>query len=175
MRILKPLTFNKLEQAYILVYENAKELLEEAKLLLDHNRYARAYTLSQIAHEELAKLPIIFQEATRAYYKETHDWKNFYKRLRNHGAKNKQYYVTHDVYMNIAGYQSNQNMDQIEDNLKAVNHLKNVSLYSDIKNNEFTKPSLEINSRLAKAHYEMVEEQFKSFGYSKYHIKIREK
>ncbi len=84
------LSFNKLEEAYIYVYENSKELLEEARLLFENKRYARCYALDQIAHEELAKLPIIYQEATRSYFKEPHDWKNFHKRLRSHELKNKQ-------------------------------------------------------------------------------------
>lgn len=62
------LSFGKLEEAYIFVYENAKELLEESKLLFDNKRYARSYALAQIAHEELAKLPIIYQEATRSFF-----------------------------------------------------------------------------------------------------------
>ncbi|MBO1002790.1 AbiV family abortive infection protein [Pseudogracilibacillus auburnensis] len=80
---MKPLTFAKLEQAYIKTYENAKELLEEVRILYDNKRYARAYYLAQIA-----KLPIIFQEATRSHFKESHAWKQFYKRLRSHIDKN---------------------------------------------------------------------------------------
>ena len=41
--IMKALTFDELEQAYIKVYENAAELLEEARILLNNNKYARAY------------------------------------------------------------------------------------------------------------------------------------
>ena len=68
------LSFGKLEEAYIMIYENAKEILEESSLLIENKHYARAYALAQIAHEELAKLPIIYQEATRSYFKEGHDW-----------------------------------------------------------------------------------------------------
>lgn len=166
------LSFEKLEEAYIMVYKNAKELLEEAKILLDHKKYARTYTLSQIAHEELAKLPIIFQEATRAFYKEGHDWKNFYSRLKNHTAKNRMNYVTQDLVMQSAGYKLNEiSYEQIKDNMKYINDLKNFSLYADIKGKRFTKPSKEINLKLAKAQYEMVEEQFKIFSLNKLYIK----
>ena len=61
------LSFGKLEEAYIFAYENAEELLQESRLLYENKRYARCYTLAQFAHEELAKLPIIYQEATRSF------------------------------------------------------------------------------------------------------------
>lgn len=166
------LSFQKLEEAYIMVYENAKELLEDSRLLFENKRYARSYTLAQIAHEELAKLPIIYQETTRSFYKETHDWKNFYKRLKDHTSKNKQNYVFYQTMLNAGGNNSmNLNYNKIKDNLAFVNHLKNVSLYADLKNNRFTKPSKEINERLALVQLELVEEMFKTCSLAKFHIK----
>lgn len=41
MRHLTALPFGKLEEAYIFVFENAKELLVESCLLFDNKRYAR--------------------------------------------------------------------------------------------------------------------------------------
>lgn len=166
------LSFGKLEEAYIFVYENTKELLEEARLLFENKRYARAYALAQIAHEELAKLPIIYQEATRSFFKEGHDWKNFHKRLRSHDSKNKQNFVFYQTMLNAVGNNSmNLEYDQIKDNLTFVNHLKNVSLYADIKSNKFTKPALEIKKNLAKTHLELVEEMFKTYSLTGFHIK----
>ncbi|AIW84337.1 hypothetical protein bwei_1690 [Bacillus mycoides] len=72
------LLFGKLEEAYIFVFENAKELLEESRLLFDNKRYARCYVLAQFAHEELAKLPIIYQETTRFFKKVGHDWNRLF-------------------------------------------------------------------------------------------------
>ncbi|MGG0287201.1 AbiV family abortive infection protein [Peribacillus butanolivorans] len=165
------LSFGKLEEAYIFVYENAKELLEESRLLFENKRYARSYALAQIAHEELAKLPIIYQEATRSFFKEGHDWKNFYKRLRSHESKNKQNYVFYQTMLNAKGDDSmNLEYEKIKDNLTFVNHLKNVSLYADIKNNKFTKPALEIKKNLAKTQLELVEEMFKTYSLSGFHI-----
>lgn len=166
------LSFGKIEEAYIMVYENAKELLEESRILFENKRYARSYALAQIAHEELAKLPILYQEATRSFFKEEHDWKNFYKRLRSHESKNKQNYVFYQTMLNIKGEDSmNLEYDKIKDNLNFVNHLKNVSLYADIKNNKFTKPALEINKNLAKTHLELVEEMFKTYSLTGFQIK----
>lgn len=166
------LSFGKLEEAYIFVYENAKELLEESRLLFENKRYARAYALAQIAYEELAKLPIIYQEATRSFFKEGHDWKAFYKRLRSHESKNKQNYVFFQTMLNIKGDDSmNLEYDKIQDNLAFVNHLKNVSLYADIKNNKFTKPAIEIKKSLAKTHLDLVEEMLKIYSLTGFHIK----
>jgi AbiV family abortive infection protein len=166
------LSFRKLEEMYIFVYDNAKELLEESRLLLENKRNARSYALAQITHEELAKLPIIYQEATRSYFKEGHDWKNFNKRLRSHESKNKLNYVFYQTMSNVKCDDSmNLGNDKIKDNLAFVNHLKNVSLYADIKNNKFTKPALEINKNLSKTHLELVDEMFKTYSLSGFHIK----
>jgi AbiV family abortive infection protein len=169
---LTALSFEKLEEAYIFVYENAEELLQESRLLFENKRYARAYTLAQIAHEELAKLPIIYQEATRSFFKESHDWKTFYKRLRSHESKNKQNFVYSQTMLNASGNDSiNLEYEKIKDNLTFVNHLKNVSLYADIKNNKFTKPALEIKKNLAKTQLELVKEMFRTYSLSGFHIK----
>ncbi|MBQ4867471.1 AbiV family abortive infection protein [Priestia megaterium] len=166
------LSFGKLEEAYIFAYENAEELLQESRLLYENKRYARSYTLAQFAHEELAKLPIIYQEATRSFFKESHDWKEFHKRLRSHESKNKLNFVLQQTMLNMAG--SNL-LDlepyKIKDNLAFINHMKNVSIYSDIKNNKYTKPSNEIKKSLAKAHLEVVEEMFKTTSKGGFHIK----
>ena len=166
------LSFGKLEEAYIFVYENAEELLQESRLLYDNKKYARSYTLAQFAHEELAKLPIIYQEATRSFFKEPHDWKNFHKRLRNHESKNKQNFVFYWRMLAITKQENSHfTIEKMEDTLQSINEMRNNSIYADIKNNKFTKPSLEIEKNLAEAHLELVEEMFKTFSLSNFHIK----
>ena len=49
--------------------------------------------------------------------------------------------------------------------------MKNVSLYADMKNNKFTKPSAEIKKDLAKAHLELVEAMFKTFTQRGFQVK----
>lgn len=74
--------------------------------------------------------------------------------------------------LNIKGDDSmNLEYNKIQDNLAFVNHLKNVSLYADIKNNKFTKPALEVKKNLAKTHLELVEEMFKTYSLTGFHIK----
>ncbi|WP_066314555.1 AbiV family abortive infection protein [Bacillus sp. FJAT-29814] len=159
------LSFGKLEEAYIFVYENAKELLDESRLLFEHKNYARCYTLAQIAIEELAKLPIIYQEATRSFFKEPHDWKHFYKRLRSHEAKNRQNFVYFRTILDVTeGEHPDFEFNKLEQTLKYFNDMKNMSLYADVKNNKFTKPSMEIKQHTAKELLQLVEGMFEIFS-----------
>lgn len=165
------LSFEKLEEAYIMVYENAKELIEESNLLLEHNRYARSYALAQIAHEELAKLPIIYREAIKSLDKEKHDWNDFYKRLRSHESKNSQNFSAYQIFAKLAKGEAIDLSDkQKKHYLKVVNQLKNTSLYADTKNNQFTKPSNEIDKLLAKNHMELVEQMLNTYSILNFHI-----
>lgn len=65
---MKPLTLEALDSAYKKIYENAKELLEEAHILFEHNKFARAYSLAQLAGEEISKLNIIFNVSNNLIY-----------------------------------------------------------------------------------------------------------
>lgn len=169
---LSVLSFDKLEKAYIMVYENAKELLEESNLLFKNKKYARSYSLAQIAHEELAKLPIIYKEATKSLDGEKHDWNDFYKRLRSHESKNKQNYAAYQIFAILSKEKHiDLNDEEKKTYLKVINQLKNVSLYADIKNNEFTKPSNEIDESLAKVHIELVEQMFHTYSGLNFHFK----
>lgn len=165
------LSFGKLEEAYIFVYENAKELLEESRLLYENKKYARSYTLAQFAHEELAKLPIIYQEATISFFKEPHDWKDFHKRLRSHESKNKMNFAFYQVLSDLSGKNLSFSEKDLKNNLFIVNNMKNTSIYADVKNNKFTKPSNEIKKPLAKQQLELVEEMFKTMTKADFHIK----
>ncbi|MEH7255111.1 AbiV family abortive infection protein [Neobacillus niacini] len=159
------LSFGKLEEAYLYVYENTKELLEDSRLLYENKKYARCYTLAQIAMEELAKLPIIYQEATRSFFKEQHDWKHFYKRLRNHESKNKQNFVYFRTMLDLTGREHPDfEFNKLEKTLKYFNDMKNISLYADVKNNKFTKPSIEIKKHTAEELLQLVEGMFEIYS-----------
>lgn len=166
---MSALTFQKLEHAYIVTYENAKELLEESKLLLENKRYARAYFLAQICYEEIAKLPIIYQEATRSFYRETHDWKRFYKRLRNHEDKNRMNIVSERLFISEERYE--EHFKDVNGRTKMVNTLKNASLYSDLDVKNFFKPSDMVKEESAKSRIRVAENYLNYVSMNKYHIK----
>lgn len=81
------LKIKDIEQIYEKIYFNACELIEDAELLYDHNRYARAYLAAQIAFEELGKLPMLYTTALNLYNGIDIEWKDLNFKLRNHKAK----------------------------------------------------------------------------------------
>jgi hypothetical protein len=54
-----PLSKAQLEEARGAVLDNARSLLDDALVLLNSNRYARSYSLSVLACEEMAKLTML--------------------------------------------------------------------------------------------------------------------
>lgn len=69
------------------VYENAHELLEEAELLYNHEKYARAHACAQFSIEEFGKLPMLLTVATQISIGDKVNWKDLNKRLRDHKRK----------------------------------------------------------------------------------------
>ena len=82
------LTLEQLISARNKIIENAKALYEEATLLYENSKFARAYFLLCIANEELGK-SLIVTSAVVGLITEKIDWHRFWKRLRNHKDKTK--------------------------------------------------------------------------------------
>lgn len=64
------MSFNQLkvediEGISLKIYENANELLEDAELLYNHEKYARAHACAQFSIEEFGKLPMLYTVATQ--------------------------------------------------------------------------------------------------------------
>ncbi|MEK4822622.1 MULTISPECIES: AbiV family abortive infection protein [Priestia] len=91
---INQLKVDDLEKLFLTIYENACELLEEAELLYNHERYARAYLCSHIAFEEFGKLPMLYSAALNVYNEIKVDWKFLNKRIRNHKRKISMSYST---------------------------------------------------------------------------------
>ncbi|EKF9566616.1 AbiV family abortive infection protein [Vibrio cholerae] len=134
-------------------YDNACELIEDAKILLSNSRYPRAYVLAHLATEEIAKLPIIFGVRVRLKNKDNIDWKHFKSRLNGHQSKLKS--IALFDYMNDhVDLINNTDLDLYKRQLshvKKYDDLKNIGLYSGIYENQVYKPSEQINPALAKA------------------------
>jgi len=76
----------QIASAMHLSFCNAVELLEEAELLFERKRYARAFGLAVLALEELAKPPLLLN----ALFIEKGDqktWQAFWKALHSHQHK----------------------------------------------------------------------------------------
>ncbi len=67
---------------------NAKDLLEDARLLFENGRYSRAAALSIIAIEEIAKWFLVQDGFIRT---SDHKWKEFWSEVRSHRTKIKKY------------------------------------------------------------------------------------
>ncbi|MBY0213868.1 AbiV family abortive infection protein [Priestia aryabhattai] len=83
-----------LENIFSKIYENACELIEEAEILYNHQKYARAYLCAHISFEELGKLPMLNSVALNIYNGIKVDWKYLNKRIRDHKRKISQSYGT---------------------------------------------------------------------------------
>ncbi|MDA1677033.1 AbiV family abortive infection protein [Bacillus cereus group sp. TH152-1LC] len=158
-----------LEKAFTLIFENAKELIEESEILLTNERFARSYTLSHIASEELSKLPILFRVATDIHFKIKVDWKNVNKDLRDHEGKLRRKFMQQQILSNPKGI-NDALLNFIKEKAKHYNTLKNDSLYAGICNGEFTKPSHTIDREIAEANIQVVKEELKLHEVNKYHL-----
>ncbi|HDX9655143.1 TPA: AbiV family abortive infection protein [Bacillus wiedmannii] len=86
------MSFNQLkvediEGISLKIYENANELLEDAELLYNHEKYARAHACAQFSIEEFGKLPMLYTIATQVSKGDKVNWKDLNTRLRDHKKK----------------------------------------------------------------------------------------
>jgi AbiV family abortive infection protein len=151
---MKQYTLNELGIAYIKIFNNARDLLEEAKLLFEHNRYARSYLLSQIAGEELSKLIMVYNVACDLCWNREVDWKEFDKNLRSHIKKNR---------FNIMGLRMLSRLlhgvdvsdvvpyKEVSKIAETMNYAKNASLYSGEHEGNFVAPCDLYNIESAKS------------------------
>ena len=81
-----PLSKPKTAEAIGLCLKNSDELIQDARLLFTHGRYARAFALAIVSLEEVGKIPMLTR-ALSFHAMETHQWKHFWKRFRSHVEK----------------------------------------------------------------------------------------
>lgn len=157
----KKLTVDEVENMSLKVIENASELIEDAKLLLENKRYARAYTLSHLMCEELSKIPMFGRALTESAMDKNYNWKDLHKRLVNHNPKIRLFMMMPTVNVKglekIVGIPESQGVKAFE---KTLNNLKNNSLYSGFQGNDFKKPSEVITKEIAETMFEIASEYF---------------
>lgn len=147
-------------QGMIRIRENASSLLEEAELLFQNNRTARAYSLAYMACEECGKLSILVGAATRIILNEPIDWKIFWKRFRSHSSKASQFlgFARAIPMIQEATKTETKTVDLGTLIAKAAAGVligptlfedRNSSFYCDFKEGSFTMPSDEIKREMA--------------------------
>ena len=84
---MKPMSIEDTFQVASAVLGNAKELVDEARLLLEHRKFARTFALAHLACEELAKPPVFFTIAMLIAQGEQIPWPKVDEQLREHMTK----------------------------------------------------------------------------------------
>lgn len=136
-------SIKEIEKSRIKFLDNARELLEEADLLLEDKKFARAYSLAHLACEEIAKTIMISRVAYEVARGKKIDWKRVNRRLRNHKEKIKDVLAIDFLYSS-----KTENNDEDVKNFykdfkmtKYYNDFKNYSLYTSLIGDKFYKPS----------------------------------
>jgi AbiV family abortive infection protein len=127
---------------------NAKSLIEEASFLFRSGFHARAYTLSHIAREEVAKITMLYSTGLRMLGGLPVDWGKLHKRLRDHKSK-----LTNDAYntfMNLPEATRTLDLEKMVASSSVQNEWKNDSLYITLKGSSFKMPSEMIAPEKAK-------------------------
>ena len=134
-------------------FNNAEELLNEAFLLKNNSNWARAYSLSQLAIEELAKIPLLFNLLIKRINGYEIDYKQMNRNFLNHSLKTKlsieteiNFYKLYKIE-NDAKWMDNviKKAEEFIDKIDELNKYKNESLYVTLKGNDFQSPNEIIN------------------------------
>ncbi|WHX62768.1 AbiV family abortive infection protein [Peribacillus frigoritolerans] len=161
------LSVAQLQEAYTKIFKNAEELLEEAKILFDNGKLTRSFTLSHLAYEELAKLPMVYHTATNVYFKKQVNWKTFRRRFQDHKEKIRSMILLLSMIVGTKiGKEEYENMNQF---VEAANELKNQSLYTGFYDNMFQQPSECVSKESVELSYQSATKIFNFFSQKQYH------
>jgi AbiV family abortive infection protein len=148
---MSKLNLQQLDEGIDAALANASSLIKEATLLLRSGFHARAYTLSHIAREEIAKVTMLYTCGLRMLVDHPVNWSKLHKRLRDHRSK-----LTSDALVSFVNTAVNTpsgvEMLQLEMMLAGTtirNEWKNESLYIALKDNHFKTPSQVITPQKA--------------------------
>jgi AbiV family abortive infection protein len=144
---MSKLTLQQLDDGIDAALANSSSLIAEAKLLLQSGFQARAYTLSHIAREEIAKTTMLYTAGLRMLAEHSVDWSRLHKRLRDHKAK-----LTSDAlvaYVNAPEASGTLPLEAMLFGTGVRNEWKNDSLYIAFKETAFRTPSEMITPKKA--------------------------
>jgi len=155
-------SIKEIEKILIKFLDNARELLEEADLLLENKKFARAYSLAHLACEEVAKIIMISRTAYEITRGKDIDWERIIKRLRNHREK-----IKDILFLDFLYSSKTENDEDIKTFLKNLdkmtkydNDFKNYSLYTSLIENKFYKPSELFSHEFVKGFIKLAHNRF---------------
>jgi len=126
---------------------NAQQLCLEAKLLHENEMYARSYSLSHFAREELAKSLMLYRALGEKAAGRQVNWKRLNRRFRDHKQK-----IINDRLISVMLLADDDSDEKISDHLKGIeftNNRKNQCLYVDWEQNDFVMPEEKITKELS--------------------------
>jgi len=162
---VKKLTLNLLVAGRTKPLQNAADLVQDAELLLDKKRWARAVFLSQIAIEELGKYLMIIGAIGQVLKNQIH-WKRFWKRFNKHTEKTGNI-LTFNALLSpfVSLGNTKTNLEKARRDEAYLEKRKFTALYVDFELNKFVLPmdvidkeTAEVAVREAKAVLEFFED-----------------
>lgn len=150
MKSQKKLTPAAISDGMNAAARNAKDLVEDAKVLLDNGRYSRALALAILSIEESGKISVLRGLATATSESEL---KEQWKKFRSHRAKNVQWIL---VDLGLKGARKLEDLkpifDEDSDHPEVLDQLKQASLYTDYsENGKWMEPNSVVDENLAKS------------------------
>jgi AbiV family abortive infection protein len=142
----KQLTRDQLTQARLKALRNAKEIVNDAKLLFIGKRWARVLFLCRTAEEEMGKYWFVVGAAIVAVAGKI-DWKGFWKTFRDHKAKTLR--VLHLELWGLKGTRLIEELAELDKRANALERARLSSLYSDFSDSGFVSPDEVIGEGLA--------------------------
>jgi AbiV family abortive infection protein len=132
---------------------NAKSLIDDALLLKEHGRFARAYTLFQLSIEELGKSSILYFFATLQDVDKETNLKKFRKEFLNHKVKTERAINFDAIILSSIKEKTDRHkflysILMEHQNIEIFNDLKNYSLYTSLIEDKFLLPCETISEEL---------------------------
>ena len=121
-------------------FQNACDLIRDAEILYEHQRWARSVFISSIAIEELGKYLMIIG-AIGQVLKNQVNWKRFWKRFRKHTEKSGSI-LAFDVLLGpfISADETLSKLQKAFQDQKHIENEKLSSLYVDFESDKFNLP-----------------------------------
>ena len=135
---MQNMTIDDIIDGMVKIKLNAQSLSDEAELLLNNKYFARAYTLSHIAREEISKLYILFRIGIEVIAGKKYDNKKLQKRLNSHKSKIEFFSFPIAIHSHKGEF------------VEKINERKNNSLYVGWKDSKFQSPSEAISEHMSK-------------------------
>ena len=129
---------------------NAQQLCDESELLHQHKMFARSYTLSHLAREEIGKSAMLFKVAIDRLLGRQIDWKKVDRRFRDHKEKIvNDRVLTHLLFgsMEVEGKKLDPKILFNSGTIEYTNARKNASLYVDWKAGKFQSPEESVSEQ----------------------------